>query len=308
MVTLAGMSWSFDCAQEHLWEFCHVRVSDDTIERVCQEQGMAAEKWLRESPVPVTVFKQATGHSELSTDGVKINTVDGWREMRISVLAKREACRGCDPADWDRRVLNEPTVRLASCAMAPARLVGARWGQLLKRVGLKDGCDLSMIADGAAWIWDQAAAQLGSQAQWCVDVYHVSEHLNDCGKALFGEGQEARAWADEHLMEALKKNGVGLLERLRKDRSQWEGPRQEAVDRLTRYLEANRDSLWYRQRLESGLPIGSGLIEGACKNMIGKRLKANSARWRIRRAERIGALRAVDYSALWESYWAREAA
>jgi hypothetical protein len=308
MVSLAGMSWSFDRAQEHLWEFCHVRVSDDTIERVCQEQGRQMEQWMRESQVPVKAFGQAAGREEFSTDGVKINTVDGWREMRISVLARREVGRPCEPQEWDQRVLPEPTVRLASCAIAPAHRVGARWARLARRVGLKHSTTLSVVADGAPWIWDQAAKRLSSQAQWCVDVYHVSEHLHACGKALHGEGPQARAWAQTHLMEALRHNGVGLIQRLQQERGDLKTPAaQEAVDRLLGYLEPNRDSLWYRRRLAEGLPIGSGLIEGACKNMIGQRLKANSARWRVRRAERIAALRAVDYSALWNDYWSQAA-
>jgi hypothetical protein len=81
-----------------------------------------------------------------------------------------------------------------------------------------------------------------------------------------------------------------------------------ALDRLLKYLGDNRDSLWYRQRLRDGLPIGTGLIEGACKNTIAARLKANSARWRIRRVERIGALRCLDYSGLWDTYWQPRAA
>jgi len=60
----------------------------------------------------------------------------------------------------------------------------------------------------------------------------------------------------------------------------------------------------YRRRLAEGLPIGSGLVEGTCKNVVGKRLKLNSARWRVRRAEHMAALRCLHYSKLWEPYWA----
>ena len=73
---------------------------------------------------------------------------------------------------------------------------------------------------------------------------------------------------------------------------------------MIRYLSENRDSLWYRTRLAEGLPIGSGLVEGTCKNVIGKRLKLNNPRWRVRRAENMAALRCLHYSKLWEPYWA----
>jgi hypothetical protein len=309
MVTLAGTSWPFDRAEAHLLEFCHVRVSDDTIERVCQEEAVRAGTWMAESSEPVGSFQKAGGVPEFSTDGVKINTTGGWREMRLSVLAKREPTTPAEPEDWDRRVLNEPTAKLASCMIAGCDRVGASWRRLSERVGLQRSADLSVIADGAKWIWDQAAKRLSGQAKWCVDVYHVSRHLHDCGKALLGEGRRARDWADDRLMHALRHNGAGLIDRLARERAGTRHPRhREAIDRLSGYLGDNRDSLWYRDRLRDGLPVGSGLIEGACKNAIGSRLKANSARWRIRRAERIGALRCLDYSGQWDAYWRSKAA
>ncbi len=91
MLTLAGTSWPFDRAAAYLKEFCHIQTSDDTIERVCQEHGQEARRWMEQSAEPVQAFTRAKGCAEFSSDGVKINTVDGWREMRISVLAKREA-------------------------------------------------------------------------------------------------------------------------------------------------------------------------------------------------------------------------
>lgn len=309
MLTLAGTSWPFDRAEKHLKAFCHIRVSDDTIERVCQEEGERARRWLERSGEPVRRFHEAKGLPEFSTDGVKINTVGGWREMRISVLAKRQPAAPCEAEDWGERVLNEPTVRLASCAIAGCGRIGAGWERLSRRMGLEHSDQLGVIADGARWIWEQAAKRLSPRSRWCVDVYHVSQHLHECGKALLGEGEAARDWARARLMHALAHNGPALIAHLRRERSACpDGPKAAALGRLLNYLRDNRDSLWYRDRLREGLPIGSGLIEGACKNMIGARLKANSARWRIRRVERIGALRCLDSSGLWESYWTSKAA
>jgi hypothetical protein len=221
------------------------------------------------------------------------------------VLARREPAAPCDPAEWDKRVLNEPTARLAWCAIADADHVGASWERVARRVGLCDADRLSVLGDGARWIWDQAATRFGRcGAEWCVDIYHVGQHLHACAKALLGEGPAARAWADGQRMHLLEHDGVGLMRRLAGQKKGTRRPaHRAALDRLLGYLGDNRDSLWYRQRLRDGLPIGTGLIEGACKNTIGARLKANSARWRIRRVERVGALRCLDYSGHWDNYW-----
>ncbi len=205
-------------------------------------------------------------------------------------------------------MLPEAGVRLASCAIADSRLTGAMWQRWSERMNLRDSSELSVIADGAPWIWEQARRRLSPKASWCVDVYHVSEHVHACGKAMFGEGEAARTWAEEELNELIKAGGPRFIARLDErirgcDR---EAPRR-AMNALRGYLDANRDRMWYADRLREGKPIGSGAIEGACKK-IGTRLKLNSARWRPRRAERFGALLCLDYTDQMPAYWKAQAA
>lgn len=306
LLTLAGTSWSFDSAASCLKEFCHLSVSDDTIERVCQEEGRRAQKWMGESDDPVKAFAEAGGHAEFSADGVMINTVDQWREMRLSTLAKRPPTTPCRPQDWSDRVLNEPTSRFSVCAIADADHVGAGWKRLSRRMNLAAQPRVNVIADGAKWIWEQAGKRLpGNNGQWCLDVFHLSQHLHQCGQNLTGPGVAARAWADERLLTVLEKNGPALIERIESEAAQHvqDSTARQTLEQLLKYLRPNRDRMWYRDRLAAGEPIGSGMIEGGCKNTLAARLKLNNARWRIRRAERIGMLRCVHASDLWEEFW-----
>jgi len=64
------------------------------------------------------------------------------------------------------------------------------------------------------------------------------------------------------------------LEKLNKDK-------QEAVESLLDYLGKNKERLHEAERLAAGRAIGSGLIEGACKNLVGRRLKQTGACWKI---------------------------
>ena len=259
-----------------------------------------------ESSQPVEAFHQAPGHAEFSTDGVKINTVDEWREMRLSILGKREPASACEPTNWGHRVLSEPSVRFSTCAIASATRVGAGWKKLSKRMNLKAEPVVNVVADGAKWIWDQVGKRLPRHnGKWCVDIYHVSQHLHQCGRELLGEGHEARNWANQRLMVALNENGPALIRQIQSEMSSQavDSSKRRALDRLLKYLVPNCDRMWYRDRLAAGEPIGSGMIEGGCKNTIGARLKLNNARWRIRRAERIGALRCVEASKQWSNFW-----
>ncbi len=305
LVTLAGTSWSFDRAAKHLKEFCRLDISDDTIERVCQEEGERAKQWLKTSDAPAEPIRRAKGHVEFGSDGVKVNTTDSWREMRLTTVIRRVAAGPCDPADWDGRVLNPPTARLSVCAIADANHVGASWKRLGERLGLAAEPAVHVIADGAKWIWEQAGKRLPRHnGKWCVDVYHVSQHIHQCGRELLGETAHARQWADDRLKTALERNGPALIERVERERSATGDEKgHAALDKLLTYLRPNRDRMWYADRLRDGQTIGSGIIEGGCKNTIGARLKLNSARWRLRRAERISALRCVEASNLWQTFW-----
>ena len=53
------------------------------------------------------------------------------------------------------------------------------------------------------------------------------------------------------------------------------------LDSLLEYLRTNAQRLPYRERLAAGRAIGSGLIEGACKNLVGKRMKQTGACWQL---------------------------
>lgn len=311
VVTVAGTSWSFDQASARLAELCLLRVSNDVIRAVCNEEGEAARVWMNDSPEPAAAMARAKGEVEFYTDGVKVNTTGGWREMRLSVFAKREAGEPATPAQWKDRVLPAPAVRVATCAIASSHRVGATWRRMLGRLGLKRCPQLSVLGDGAKWIWDEAAKRfkLVADVDWCVDVFHVSEHLHACAGRMFGpQTPGAKLWAATRIEQLMDLQGPAFIEQLQAERSAAATTGNEngcikALDDLLGYLSANHDSLWYRTRLAQGRPIGSGLIEGACKNTIGARLKINNPRWRVRRAERMGTLRCLQYSDLWNAYW-----
>lgn len=305
LLVLAGSTWSFDNASTKLQELCRLCVSNDTIRAVCDEEGARVDQWMRKDDASATLLQKAAGELEFSSDGTSVNTVGGWREIRLSVMSKRAAGMPATPKEWQDRVLPQTTARLAWAQIADCRRVGARWEAMFDHAGVARDAFLSVIADGAKWIWEQAAKRLpGANAQWVVDVYHVSEHIHACGKAVFGEGARAREWSGRRLMELLETGGPKFIERI--DcliQEQTCIDKREPLRRLRNYLNENRDRMWYRQRLAAGLAIGSGLIEGGCKNVLGARLKLNSARWRIGRAERMAHLRCLQYSDLWESYW-----
>ena len=160
MIVLAGSGCSFDEASRNLVELCHVQVSNDLVRALCDEEGQAVQQWMNQSSEPKKVFGAAEGAVEFSTDGLKINTVDGWtsvssvepREIRQSVIRKRTPGLSVPAEQWDQRTLEPPTARLAVCGIAHCDRIGASWERLVKRLGLPRDIEMSVIADGAKWI------------------------------------------------------------------------------------------------------------------------------------------------------------
>lgn len=309
LVVLMGTMCSFDRASVKLEQLCRMRISNDTIRRICDQEGQRVERWLDQAEAAVHPLQVATGHWEFYTDGTMVNTVEGWREIRSSVLCRRAAAAAAWPEQWKDRIMPETQARWAAAKVADSKEMGRSWSQLMHRVGHTDGRDVSVIADGAKYIWQEVAENIGSQAERVVDIFHVSEHIHDCSQALWGQGATAQSWAEAQLSYALNEGGVQLVQHLRETGAALAAPHHgEALGKLLTYLEPHQDDMWYKQRLARGLVIGSGVVEGACKNMVGARLKINSCRWRVQRAEHMAALRCLDYADLMETYWPQRAA
>ena len=136
-------------------------------------------------------------------------------------------------------------------------------------------------------------------------AYHALEHLSDCGKVLFQAGsEELTAWQDEMKWELLWRGFEGIGPRLEKLLSgKLKECQRKKVEQTLGYFRTHEVRLCYAKRLSEGRSIGSGQVEGACKNMIGKRLKQTGARWRIRRLNGMASLCAVRYSGPWKLYW-----
>jgi hypothetical protein len=87
---------------------------------------------------------------------------------------------------------------------------------------------------------------------------------------LHGPGPSAESWYERRRRTLLESGASGLLAELA-----GEG---DDVSGLVGYLGPHVDHTPYQARLAEGRSIGSGMVEGACKTAIGKRLKQTGAR------------------------------
>jgi hypothetical protein len=192
-----------------------------------------------------------------------------------------------------------PTARVATAAIRASEALGPQWRRAAGRLGIKRTDQITVLADGAKWIWNQVAGSLPG-AVGVLDFDHAGEHIYAAAHAIHGEGMAAAtAWAEGQKRTLLESGAEGLLAALNDDPA--------AASDLIAYLEPHRGHTGYRGRLSEGRSIGSGMVEGGCKTAIGKRLKQTGARWKIRRLEHMASLCCLRYGDQWDAYWKKAA-
>ena len=70
------------------------------------------------------------------------------------------------------------------------------------------------------------------------------------------------------------------------------------------YLQDYAPYMHYGDAIAGGLPIATGVIEGACRYLVKDRMDRGGARWTLNGAEAVLRLRALRASGDFDAYWA----
>ncbi len=158
--------------------------------------------------------------------------------MRLGIFAKRRRGRPATAAAWDTRRLPAPHARVLFGGTEAAEHFGPRIRRWAGRLGIRDPAAVSVLGDGAEWIWHQARIQLpGSRG--LLDIYHGGEHLADGARALYGDGtREAERWVGEGRRALLADGAAGVQAHLAAARAAVRSPaKRAALDDVARYFE-----------------------------------------------------------------------
>ena len=139
-----------------------------------------------------------------------------------------------------------------------------------------------------------------------LDIFHVLGYVWKAGHALEAEGSTAlEQWVLHRLGRVLEGRARFVAAGMRRSatKRRLTKRQREPIDRCANYLLKYQDYLAYDQYLDAGLPIGSGVIEGACRHLVNDRLGLTGARWRLRGAEAVLRLRALRSSGDFDEYW-----
>jgi len=81
------------------------------------------------------------------------------------------------------------------------------------------------------------------------------------------------------------------------------GQKRARLDEAAAYLWKNRGNMKYDEYLAAGLPIASGCVEGACKNLIKDRMERSGMRWGLSGGQAMIRLRSLHLSGDLDEYW-----
>lgn len=166
------------------------------------------------------------------------------------------------------------------------------------------------VCDGKDTIWSAAAPHPElTDATWILDFYHASENLMKAAVAIFGaDNPEAASWHEKicaklQLDERGVDNAIRSMRRYRRLLPRDSARERRVVKNAINYFLLHRDRMRYAEFIARGLPIGSGPVESAAKNIVQARLKRSGMRWSRDGGQHVVDLRAYLKSDRWEPMW-----
>jgi hypothetical protein len=138
-----------------------------------------------------------------------------------------------------------------------------------------------------------------------LDVMHVAEYLWSASTAFHEEASPQREqWVGERLHNVLLGKAAQVAAGMRRSATLRElsAAQRKPVDVAAGYLLNHTPYMRYHEYLAAGLPIGTGVIEGACRHLVCDRMD-KAARWSLKGAEAVLRLRALRSSGDFDAYW-----
>jgi hypothetical protein len=293
---LLAVDDSFEQTSRKIEELLGPKVSANTIERLTHHVGGVLLQQADQALIDfqksrcVAQPRDAPRRLYVAADGTMVHETDGWHESKTGVIYWQD-------------LRSQRTSRYVG-RFEPSEIFG--WHLWLQACGcgLRGAEEVVFLGDGAPWIRNERRKHFG-RSTFIIDWYHALEHLWDCAKKLFGEGSQAtEQWVKKRESWLWDGRTRKLLNDLHKQQKRYRGPRREALASLHKYIGDNEQEMRYDVFRAKGYDIGSGSVEGACKCVVGKRLKQSGMIWTRTGSSSILALRVAWLNQEWEQLWA----
>jgi len=173
---------------------------------------------------------------------------------------------------------------------------------------------VQIVIDGERCLRKQLT-KLFPHAIMTLDLRHAQERLWKAGRLFHKEGsQELAQWVEPLNRLLLDGRIDALLKRLKKtlESISLRGPntkhKRETLAAQIAYFEERTEMMRYDDYRREDLVLATGVIEGACRYVVGERLDCSGMRWKLAGAERLLQLRCIELNDDWDRFitWAAD--
>ena len=302
MAVRCGIHEPFRKAESLLRDLAGWSVDADTLRRRCHEQAEAAAQRRPTRQALPRAFAKVAGDGELHIDAGKVLGTDGlWHDVKIALVLQRQRGDSADSMSLEQRELPGPSVRSVVAAVETRQEFGVRVEAEMERLGMPLSKGLSVLGDGAAWIWNLVDDHFHG-AECVLDFWHAAEHLAAAGRAGLGETQAMQQWLQEAKRAVAGDGYAGACQMLTRAVA-GDGVMGPEVVSEWNYFAGQKERLGYAVRLHRGQAIGSGAVEGAIKQLVNLRIKRTAARWTPAKVGRFVELLAMADTPEWREHW-----
>jgi hypothetical protein len=224
----------------------------------------------------------------------------GYKEVGCATLSVLAADGECLETIRYARMPQEGKADVKSWALKEARSI----------IEADPGLDVVFVADGAPDLWtfaDELSRELDiPDLHKVLDAFHALERIKKALDAYHGEGSAKASGAFSELRQRLCEEPDGVvrvLRALRYRRDKSKGNKKKIIATQISYIEKYQDQMGYAELRAQGLPIGSGIVEAACKTLVTQRLKRSGMSWGMEGGQSILTARALIQSGRWQQAW-----
>lgn len=256
----------------------------------------------------------------VSLDGVQVPMKDGERRKKRT----QEGLRPKGPAGFrevgcgtvsffDTEGNRCGTVRYARMPETKKVTLKEQLREELRTIfNVRPDLKLVLLADGSDDNWEFLEAlpeEVGAtEYHSTLDLFHALARVKMACDAYHGEGTQESKAAFEKARVSLRELDDGVkrvIRSLRYWRSRVQGLKHRTIRRVVGYLEKRRHRMHYHRQLKKNLPIGSGVVEAACKTLASQRMKRSGMRWLPEGGQAILTLRSLIQSDRFDRGWDR---
>ena len=167
---------------------------------------------------------------------------------------------------------------------------------------------LLKLADAVVDNWTFLSEKL-PPGEELIDFFHAADHVHQAIAQVYGDATLETQFRSSKLCNLLRDDPQGVDKVIRAIKHLVsKHPRKHLVRRSLVYFRTNRTRMRYAELSAKGFPIGSGVVEAACKTLVTQRLKLSGMRWSAAGAQAILTPRGWDQSDRFDEAWALIAA